>query len=64
METDHMEDLRVDGKIILKLSFKKWDREAWTGLLRLRIRDSWRALVNTVMNFGWTINMGYFLTSW
>jgi hypothetical protein len=37
MEINHMEDLRVDGKIILKLIFKKWDREAWTGLLWLRI---------------------------
>ena len=37
MEIDHMEDLRVGGRIILKLIFKQWDREAWTGLLWLRI---------------------------
>jgi len=35
-ERNHVEDLCVDGRIISKSIFKKWDREAWTGLLRLR----------------------------
>jgi len=37
MERDHMEDLGLDGKVILKQIFRKWDGEAWTGLLWLRI---------------------------
>jgi hypothetical protein len=36
-EGDHLKDPGVDGKIILKLIFKKRDA-VWTGLLWLRIR--------------------------
>jgi len=36
MEGDHLGDMGVDRRIILKLIFKKWDEEAWTGLLCLR----------------------------
>jgi hypothetical protein len=36
-ETDHMEDPGADGKTILKWIFRKWDGEAWTGLIWLRI---------------------------
>ena len=36
-ERDHLEDLGVDGKIILRWIFRKWDVEVWTGLIWLRI---------------------------
>jgi hypothetical protein len=32
-----LKDLGIDGTIILKLIFEKWDTEAWTGLMWLRM---------------------------
>jgi hypothetical protein len=36
-ERDHLEHLGVDGRIMLKWIFKKWDGEAWTDLFWLKI---------------------------
>ena len=33
----HLEDLGVDGRIMLKRIFKQWEGEAWTGLISLRM---------------------------
>jgi hypothetical protein len=36
-DRDHLEDLGVDGRIILKWIFKKWDGEALTGMIRIKV---------------------------
>ena len=36
-EKNHLEDLDVDGTIIIKRIFKKWDGEVWIELIWLRI---------------------------
>ena len=36
-EGNHLEHLGVDGRIRLKWILKKWDGEAWFGLIWLRI---------------------------
>jgi hypothetical protein len=47
-EGGHLEDPSVDGRIILKFIFRKWDGGAWTFLAQ--DRHKWRTLVNAVMN--------------
>ena len=49
MERDHLGDPGVDGRIILRWIFRKWEGVVGTGELA-QDRDRWRALVSTVMN--------------
>jgi len=45
-----LEEQGVDGKIILRWIFRKWDVGVWTGSRLAQDRDRWRALVNREMN--------------
>jgi len=46
-ERDRLEDPGLDGRIILRWVFRKWDVD-WIELTQ--DRDRWRALVNAVIN--------------
>jgi hypothetical protein len=46
-----LEDLGVDGMIILKWISEKWDGETWTESIWLRTGTGRRAFVIVVMNF-------------
>ena len=50
-EGDHLEDLDVDGRLILKWIFKQWGGMGGMGWIHLaQDRDRWQALVNAVTN--------------
>jgi len=50
IERDHFHDLGADGIIILKRIFKKWDGGVMDWIDMAHERDSWRALVNVLIN--------------
>jgi hypothetical protein len=43
MERDHLKDLGVDGRIILKWILRKWTR-IWSGFIWLRLGTTGRVL--------------------
>ena len=48
-EESHLEDLGIDGRVILKSVFEKWNVDMdWIDLVP--DRDRWRAVVNAVIN--------------
>jgi hypothetical protein len=50
MEKDHWGDPGVDGRIILRRIFRKWDVGGMDWIELAQVRDKWRALVNAVMD--------------
>jgi hypothetical protein len=49
-ERDHLGDKGVDGRIILRWIFRKWDWRGMNWIDLAQDRDRCRALVNTVIN--------------
>jgi len=48
MRRDHLEDLGVDGGVMLKWILKKWDVGGMDWIDVAQDRDRWRAVVNVV----------------
>ena len=49
-ERDHLEDPDVDGRIILRWTFRKWRYRGMDWIELAQDRGRWWALVNAVMN--------------
>jgi hypothetical protein len=47
---DHLGDRGVDGRIILRWIFRKWDVGGMEWIELVQDRDSWRALLNELKN--------------
>jgi len=62
-ERDHLGDPGVNGRIILRWIFGKWDGGGMDWIDVAHNRDRWRALANVVMTLRVPHNVGNFLTS-
>jgi hypothetical protein len=49
-ERDHMADIGLDGRIILRCIFTEWECGDTDWIDLAQDRDSWWALVNTLMS--------------
>ena len=58
-----MGDPDVDGRMILRWIFRKWDVGCVDWIELAQDRDTWRALVNAAMNLRVPYNAGNFLTN-
>jgi len=58
-----LEDSGVDGRIILRWIFRKWDVGGMDWIELVQDRERWRARVNAIMNLRFPYNAGNFLTS-
>jgi len=62
MERNHLEDLIIDRRIMLKEMLKKYHGSAWTGLMS-QDRNKWQALVDTITSLQVPSNVNNFLSS-
>ena len=49
-ERDYLEDIEIDGHVILKWIFKKWNLGGMHQIFLAPDSDRWQAVVNVVMN--------------
>jgi hypothetical protein len=62
-ERDHLGDPGIDGRVILRWIFRKWNVRSMDWIELAQNRDRWRAFVTAVMNFQVPYNAENFLTS-
>jgi hypothetical protein len=55
-EKDHLEDQGLEGRILLRWIFGKWDVRGMDCIDVAQDRNRWRALVNSVMSKMWGIS--------